>query len=300
MSPVSFSITRRHLVLGALASVALQSRPVDAATSTQGRKKLAVVLGGGSARGFAHIGVIKALEAGGIHPDLIIGCSAGSLVGAFWAAGYSGTAMEDLAMKVQDSEVIDLVTGKQQYGLVAGRSLQSFVNKGLGNKPLENLKIPFAAVATRYPSGDLMVFREGDAGFAVRASCSIPGVFMPASALGSEFLDGGLVSPIPVATARKLGADLIVAVDVGGPDPSTGDSSGLYNVIMRSFEIMSQSLRQHEVNDADIVIRPDVARVKSTDFSSRRVLMALGEHAGKRLVPVIREKLKAPGHNQRR
>ena len=97
MSPVSFSITRRHLVLGALASVALQSRPVDAATSTQGRKKLAVVLGGGSARGFAHIGVIKALEAGGIHPDLIIGCSAGSLVGAFWAAGYSGTAMEDLA-----------------------------------------------------------------------------------------------------------------------------------------------------------------------------------------------------------
>lgn len=124
---------------------------------------------------------------------------------------------------------------------------------------------------------------------------------MPASAQGSDFLDGGLVSPIPVATARNLGANLVVAVDVGGPDPSSGDSSGLYNVIMRSFEIMSQSLRQHEVADADIVIRPDVARVKSTDFSSRRLLMVLGEHAGRRLVPVIREKLKtSPGQPKRR
>lgn len=293
---MSFSLPRRTLLLGALAGVAQHALPGLAAPRQPGKKKLAVVLGGGSARGFAHIGVIKALEAGGIRPDLIVGCSAGSLVGAFWAAGYSGASMEDLAMKVRDSEVIDLVTGKHQYGLVAGRSLQNFVNKGLGNKPLEGLKIPFAAVATRYPSGELMAFREGDAGFAVRASCSIPGVFMPASALGSSFLDGGLVSPIPVATARKLGADLVVAVDVGGSDPSSGDNSGLYSVIMRSFEIMSQSLRQHETADADIVIRPDVARVNSTDFSSRSLLMALGEHAGKRLVPVIREKLKAsPG-----
>lgn len=298
---MTFSITRRHLLLGALAGAALQARPGEAAPPSPDRKKLAVVLGGGSARGFAHIGVIKALEAAGIRPDLIVGCSAGSLVGAFWAAGYTGDAMEDLAMKVQDGEVIDLVTGKHSYGLVAGRSLQGFVNKGLAHQPLEKLKIPFAAVATRYPSGDLMVFREGDAGFAVRASCSIPGVFMPASAQGSDFLDGGLVSPIPVATARNLGANLVVAVDVGGPDPSSGDSSGLYNVIMRSFEIMSQSLRQHEVADADIVIRPDVARVKSTDFSSRRLLMVLGEHAGRRLVPVIREKLKtSPGQPKRR
>jgi NTE family protein len=298
---MSFSLARRNLLVGTLAGVAWHALPGLAAPRVPGNRKLAVVLGGGSARGFAHIGVIKALEAGGIRPDLIVGCSAGSLVGAFWAAGYSGASMEDLAMKVRDSEVIDLVTGKHQYGLVAGRSLQSFVNKGLGNKPLEGLKIPFAAVATRYPSGELMAFREGDAGFAVRASCSIPGVFMPAVALGSSFLDGGLVSPIPVATARKLGADLVVAVDVGGSDPSSGDNSGLYSVIMRSFEIMSQSLRQHETADADIVIRPDVARVNSTDFSSRSLLMALGEHAGKRLVPVIREKLKAsPGKPSRR
>ncbi|MBK6741748.1 MAG: patatin-like phospholipase family protein [Hydrogenophilales bacterium] len=289
---MTFSIDRRHVLMSALTGVALQALPGRAAAPPEGRKKLAVVLGGGSARGFAHIGVVKALEAGGIRPDLIVGCSAGSLVGAFWAAGYTGTRMEELAMKVQDSEVIDLVTGKPQYGLVAGRSLQNFVNQGLGNKPLEKLKTPFAAVATRYPSGELAVFSEGDAGFAVRASCSIPGVFIPASAQGSEFLDGGLISPIPVNTARKLGADVVIAVDVGGPDPSNGDSRGLYNVIMRSFEIMSQSLRQHEAADADIIIRPDVTRVQSTDFSARRLLIVLGEHAGKRLIPVIREKLR--------
>ncbi len=290
---MDFSARRRALLAAALVAPFAHAAPKSPPSPVTSRKRLGLVLGGGSARGFAHIGVIKALEAGGIQPDLIVGCSAGSLVGAFMAAGYSGKRMEDLALRVQDNEVIDLVTGKAQYGLVAGRSLQNFVNQGLGNQPLEKLKIPFAAVATRYPSGDLAVFQEGDAGFAVRASCSIPGVFMPASAQGSDFLDGGLVSPIPVATARKLGADVVVAVDVGGPDPSSGDSTGLYNIIMRSFEIMSQSLRKHEAADADIVIRPDVARVQSTDFGARKVLMLLGENAGARLVPVIREKLRS-------
>ena len=296
---MTFSMQRRRLVLAALAG-SLAAPLTSGAASAAQRKRLAVVLGGGSARGFAHIGVVKALEAGGIVPDLIVGCSAGSLVGAFWAAGYSGKRMEDLAMRVQDTEVIDLVSGKAQYGLVAGRSLQNFVNSGLGNQPLERLRIPFAAVATRYPDGALTVFNEGDAGFAVRASCSIPGVFMPAAAQGSEFLDGGLVSPIPVSTARKLGADLVVAVDVGGPDPASSDGKSLYSVIMRSFEIMSQSLRQHEAAEADIIIRPDVTRTRSTDFSARKLLMMLGESAGNRLVPVIREKLRDGGVRARR
>jgi NTE family protein len=293
--PSDFPVSRRHLLQAALAGTLAHALPSYATLPSPGRKRLAVVLGGGSARGFAHIGVVKALEAGSIVPDIIVGCSAGSLVGAFWAAGYTGKRMEDLAMKVQDMEVIDLVTGKAQYGLVAGRNLQNFVNQGLAGQPLEQLKTPFAAVATRYPDGTLTVFREGDAGFAVRASCSIPGVFMPATTQGGDFLDGGLVSPIPVGTARKLGADLVVAVDVGGPDPSSADGKGLYNIIMRSFEIMSQSLRQHETAEADIVIRPDVTRVQSTDFSARKLLIALGEAAGARLVPVIREKLKPAG-----
>jgi NTE family protein len=297
MISMDFSFARRHLLKGAFAGAIMHVLPIQAAPAPGKRRKLAVVLGGGSARGFAHIGVIKALEAGGIRPDLIVGCSAGSLVGAFWAAGYTGARMEALAMKVQDSEVIDLVSSTHQYGLVAGRSLQSFVNQGVDNRSMENLRTPFAAVATRYPTGELTVFNEGDTGFAVRASCSIPGVFMPASTPSGDFLDGGLISPVPVATARKLGADLVIAVDVGGPDPASAkpgsESRGLYNVIMRSFEIMSQALRQHETSAADIVIRPDVGRVQSTDFSSRRLLITLGEHAGKRLVPVILSKMNA-------
>lgn len=292
-----FSTQRRRLVGASLLAGLTASTPALAAPSSvaNGTRRLAIVLGGGSARGFAHIGVIKALEAGGIRPDMIVGCSAGSLIGAFWAAGFTGFQMEELAMRVKDSEIVDLVNGPtQQRGMVTGRSLHAFVNQALQNRPVESLKTPFAAVATHYPSGELAVFTKGDTGFAVRASCSIPGVFIPASADGMEYLDGGLVSPLPVATARKLGAEMVVAVDVGGADPTSDDGHGLYNLLLRSFEIMGQALRKREAADADIVIRPDVARISSTDFAARKALIALGQQAGARLLPVIREKLATP------
>lgn len=287
-------LPKRRQLLGALLAAPLLA---DAATvSTGTARRLTVVLGGGSARGFAHIGVIKALEAGGIRPELIVGCSAGSLVGAFWAAGFTGYQMEELALRVKDSEIVDLVSGGSttQRGMVTGRSLQSFVNQALQSRNIESLKTPFAAVATSYPSGEPVVFDKGDAGFAVRASCSIPGVFIPASDEGREYLDGGLVSPLPVATARKLGGDLVLAVDVGGADPTADDSHGLYNLLLRSFEIMSQSLRKREAADADILIRPDLSRIASTDFGARKALIAIGQQAGARLLPVIREKLATP------
>lgn len=287
-------LPKRRQLLGALLAAPLLA---DAATVPTGTaRRLTVVLGGGSARGFAHIGVIKALEAGGIRPELIVGCSAGSLVGAFWAAGFTGYQMEELALRVKDSEIVDLVSGgsSTQRGMVTGRSLQSFVNQALQNRNIESLKTPFAAVATSYPSGEPVVFDKGDAGFAVRASCSIPGVFIPASDEGREYLDGGLVSPLPVATARKLGGDLVLAVDVGGADPAADDGHGLYNLLLRSFEIMSQSLRKREAADADILIRPDLSRIASTDFGARKALIAIGQQAGARLLPVIREKLATP------
>lgn len=278
-----------------LASAGLALAPLaEAKAPPAARKRLGVVLGGGSARGFAHIGVIKALEAARIRPDVIVGCSAGSLVGAFWAAGYTGAQMEDLALRVKDTEVIDLIAGKQNYGMVSGRGLQGFVNQALHGQTIEQLPIPFAAVATRYPEGELVAFQTGDTGFAVRASCSIPGVFIPASGDGGDYLDGGLVSPIPVATARRLGAEVVLAVDVGGPDENADKSLSIYNVVMRSFEIMSQSLRKHETTDANVVVRPEVARVRSTDFSARKLLIALGQHAGARLVPVLRAKMGPP------
>ena len=291
MSHDAMSARRRALVLGGLAAVAA---PLAAAPLERGaprKPRLAVVLGGGSARGFAHIRVVKGLEAHGIRPDLIVGCSAGSLVGAFWAAGFSGDRMEELALRVRDSEIIDVVQGHAPRGMVTGQSLQNFVNQALRGRSIESFSTPFAAVATRYPTGDLAVLRSGDAGFAVRASCSIPGVFVPAAQGGQEYLDGGLASPVPVRTARQMGADVVVAVDVGGADPAGEQAGGLFELLQRSFEIMSQALRTNEVATADIAIRPDVGRISSTDFASRKVFIAAGFLAAQRLGPVILERL---------
>ncbi len=292
-------IRRRRLLQAALAGLAMPAAASLAAdrpagSGRGGRPRLAVVLGGGSARGFAHIGVVKAFEALGIQPDLIVGCSAGSLVGAFWAAGVSGDRMEELALRVRDTEIIDLVQGSAPRGMVTGQALQNFVSQSLKGRPIESFPTRFAAVATRYPQGDLAVLRNGDPGFAVRASCSIPGVFVPAEQGGQEYLDGGLISPVPVRTARQLGADLVVAVDVGGADQGGEQSGGLFELLQRSFEIMSQSLRSNETAGADLIIRPDLGRARSTDFSSRKVFIAAGFLAAHRLGPVIRERLSGP------
>jgi NTE family protein len=257
---------------------------------------LAVVLGGGSARGFAHIGVIKALEAAGLSPDLIVGCSAGALVGAFWAYGYSGKEMEALAYEVRDSAVIDLVApnAEGRRGLLSGQSLEDFVNRGVRGRSMNGLRTPLITVATQFPSGQLQAFKTGDVGWAVRASCSIPGIFLPAELDGQEYLDGGLVSPIPVQTARAAGPTLVVAVDVGAEDPGSyrrRASGGMYELILRSFEIMGKSLRQFESRQADVLIRPDVGRISSTDFAARRALIDAGVKAGERLAPVIKAKM---------
>jgi NTE family protein len=317
--------TRRRWLLAAAAGAAVAAGPAEAATPAgkpapnasanaplnaqanepprrpagKGPAKLAVVLGAGAARGFAHIGVIKALDAAGIRPDLIVGCSAGALVGAFWATGLSGQKLEQLAQTVRDEDVIDLMAGTSngRYGLISGQLLQNFVNDSLSRRTIETLQIPLQVVATTFPSGELQVFRHGDTGFAVRASCSVPGIFMPAESNGQTFVDGGLVSPLPVQTARAGGADLVVAVDIGGPDPgacSHTSNAGLFKMLLRSFDIMGESLRRHEAAGADIVIRPDVARIASTDFAARRALVEAGFQAGQRLAPVIAEKLRLP------
>jgi NTE family protein len=280
------------LATGAMAAQAEGLKPAAVRPSPLPRR-LAIVFGGGSARGFAHIGVIKALEVFGVKPDLIVGCSAGALVGAFWAAGYSGREMEALAYDVRDSAVIDLVAPNTEgrRGLLSGQSLESFVNKGVRGRSLSGLLTPLVTVATQFPSGQLQEFKTGDVGFAVRASCSIPGIFLPAELGGQEYLDGGLVSPIPVQTARAQGATLVVAVDVGAEDPSAyrqRSTGGMYELILRSFEIMGKSLRQFEGKQADFIIRPDVGRISSTDFASRRALIEAGYKAGERLAPLIK------------
>ena len=236
--------------------------------------RVGLALGAGAARGFAHIGVLKSLDQAGIKADVIAGTSAGSLVGVFYAAGFTPWQMEDVALKVRDIDVADMSTASKR-GMFAGEALEKLVNGYVKNVPIENFKIPFGAVATDLRNGDMVLMRTGDAGQAVRASCSIPGVFVPATIGGRELVDGGLTSPLPVQAARQLGADFVIGVDVGAK-PQNPIQSGLYEVLLQSFEVMGRALTKAEAAQADFMIRPDNGKFSSTDFAARKEMIQAG------------------------
>lgn len=275
----------RRLFNSALGGALVAASSASFAQSSA-RPKLALVLGAGSARGFAHIGVIKALDAAGIRPDLIVGASAGSVIGVFYAAGYTGAQMEDVAMKVRDADVIDNASNTKR-GLIAGEALQKLINNFVKDKPIEALKTPFIATATNLKTGDLIQLKSGDAGQAVRASSSMPGVFLPMTINNMELVDGAISSPLPVTVARQMGAETVIAVDVGAA-PQNAHAAGIYEIVMQSFEIMGLSLAKLEGQKADVLIKPNVAAFSGSDFSNRAQLIAAGYVAGQRAVEQIR------------
>ena len=250
--------------------------------------KIALALGGGAARGFAHIGVIKALEAHGIVPDMVIGTSSGSLVGALYASGYSGFDLQRAALQMEDSLFADW--SLPDRGFIKGEALQNFVNRAVQNRPLEKLNKPFATVAADLQSGEPVVFRTGNTGMAVRASSSVPGVFQPVTINGHEYVDGGLVSPVPVRAARAMGADLIIAVYISN-NPRSGKTRDSVDVMLQTFAIMGQSIAGYELADADIVIRPDTGSIRGTDFDSRHLAIIEGEKAGLAAIAAIKQKI---------
>ena len=252
--------------------------------------KIALALGGGAARGFAHIGVIKALEAQGIRPDIIVGTSAGAVVGALYAAGNNGFDLQKIALQMQESEVSDW--SLPDRGIFKGDALQNFINRVVNNRPLEKLNFPFAAVATDLHSGEMIVFRSGNTGMAVRASSSVPGVFQPVSINGREYVDGGLVSPVPVRVARSMGADFVIAVDISAK-PQYGKTESSIDVWLQSFAIMQQSISRNELGEANVVVRPSLPDVRRTDFQDRNIAILAGEQAATAMMPDIKAKLQA-------
>jgi NTE family protein len=256
--------------------------------------KVALVLGGGAARGFAHIGVIKALEAQDIFPDMVVGTSAGSLVGALYAAGNNGFALQKLAMEMDEAAISDwsVPLFSQSSGVIKGEAVQLYVNRAVNNQPIEKLKIPFGAVATDLHTGQAILFRRGNTGAAVRASSAVPGVFQPMKIGGATYVDGGLVSPVPVSFARKMGADFVIAVNIS-VQPEAQPASGTLEILLQTFAIMGQSLNQYELRDADVVIRPDLATMKGNDFQQRNVAIMAGERATTALMGEIKQRLKA-------
>lgn len=295
-------LSRRNLItkaslLGLAASSSLtamaQNKTKKVSSPAKGAPNLAIVFGSGSAKGFAHIGVIKAFEEAGIEPNLIVGTSAGALVGGLWAAGYNATMMEDYATKVKEADIIDLGTTSKR-GIVSGDTFQNYLNTLTKKRTIEQLNTRFTAVTTSFKSGDPYLFNDGDLAFAIRASCSIPGVFNPAKLNGTEYVDGGLVSPVPVKVAKDLGASFVIAVDVNRA-PLNTQPVGIFEQIMHSFDVMGRSLAKLEAAQADILIQPNMSGIAGTDFNSRSQAIQLGYVAAKRLMPVIIDKLVSRG-----
>lgn len=248
--------------------------------------KIALVLGAGSSKGFAHIGVLKVLESSKIPIHMIVGTSAGSFVGSIYAYGYNAYDLQKLSFSIEKSDVADFTF--PENGFIKGEKLEEYINKILRKTTIEKLKIPFYVVATDIQTGSEMIFATGNTGTAVRASCSIPGIFRPVNISGKMFVDGGVVSPVAVEAAKSLGADVVIAVDISG-DIGNSQPQGTIDTILQSISIMYAKLAANQLLKADVVIKPKVGYISSSDFSKRHEAVIEGEKAAFEALPKIQE-----------
>jgi len=252
--------------------------------------RLGLALGGGAARGFAHIGVIQVLEEAGIRPDLVVGTSAGSLVAALYASGKKGAELANLALTLDEGAITDWAFPGR--GMIRGDALARFVREQTAGMSIEQMPLRLGIVATDLDSGGAILFERGDTGQAVRASSSVPAVFRPVSIGGREYVDGGLVSPVPVRFARQMGAEMVLAVDISTPPDGAGTGDTL-KLLLQTFAIMGQSIKQFELRDADVVLRPPLLGVSGADFTSRVRALRAGRETATAMLPAIRAKLEA-------
>ena len=255
--------------------------------------RIGLALGGGAARGFAHIGVIQVLEEQGIRPDLVVGTSAGSLVAALWAAGRSGAELGALAESMDESALTDwMYPGR---GLLRGEGLARYVREHTDGRQIETMKLPLGIVATDLASGEAILFQRGDPGVAVRASSAVPAVFQPVRIGAREYVDGGLVAPVPVQFARQMGAELVIAVDISAATEGqpTGDA---LKMLLQTFAIMGRNLGQYQLREADVVMRPKLQGVSGADFGARRLSVLAGREAALTALADLRTRIAAKTH----
>jgi len=266
----------------------------------QKRPVVALVLGSGGARGYAHIGVLEVLEQQGIRPDFIVGTSAGSIVGAIYASGKSAAEMREIALKLKANDVRELNVSLK--GFLDGKKVEDYVNEQVHNMPLQKMKIPMYVVATELKDGTKTVFNHGNTGQAVRASASIPSMFVPTKIRNIEYVDGGLVSPVPVEVARDLGADIVIAVDILA-QPIHTETTNVWGLFNQNINIMQGRLAEEELKDADIVIQPDLReKAHIFDVKGREMTIQAGVDAAKEKLAniqgVIQSKTKQTDSNQ--
>jgi len=235
--------------------------------------RIGLALGGGAARGFAHIGVLQVLEEQGIKPDVIV-----------------GTEMANIAMSLDESSLSDWVFPGRS--IMKGEAIAKLVRTHTGGKAIEAMRLPLGIVAADLQTGQAILFRKGDAAQAVRASSSVPGVFEPVKINGHEYIDGGAVSPVPVRFARQMGADIVIAVDISAI-PEGQPTKGMVDILMQTFNIMGHSISQFEMLEADVVMRPKLEGVGSADFGNRRLSLLAGREAALSVLAQLKEKIAA-------
>jgi len=274
--------------------VSVATGPVEATPKPAPRPpRIGLALGGGAARGFAHIGVIQVLEEQGIRPDLVVGTSAGSLVATLYASGKTGAELATLSDAMDESAFTDWSFPGR--GLIRGEGLAKYVRDNTGGLRIEQMRLPLGIVATDLDSGDPILFQRGDPGVAVRASSAVPAVFQPVRIGLREYVDGGLVAPVPVRFARQMGADLVIAVDISAvPDGNaTGDAM---RMLLQTFAIMGRSINTLELRDVDVLLRPKLAQVSGADFSARKRAIQAGREAMLAQLLRLRERIAAKTH----
>jgi NTE family protein len=288
---------KRTILLGILVVCMFVISSCATMSPTSKTAKIALVLGAGSSKGFAHIGALKVLEMNHVPINMIVGTSVGSAVGSLYAYGYDAFQLQRISFSIQKGDIVDFILPLPTNGFIRGEKLEEFINKTLNNAPMEKLKIPFYAVATDIQNGQEVVFGSGNTGQAVRASCSIPGIFRPVQIGEGMYVDGGVVSPIAVDAARRLGADIVIAVDISSGIDRTKPESTMAT-IFQSFNIMYAKLGNIQLAHADVVIRPKVDYIGSSDFSKRHEAILEGEKAAMEVLPQITQiinRLKAEG-----
>jgi NTE family protein len=257
------------------------------------RPLVALALGSGGARGFAHVGVIKALEEAGIVPDIVTGSSSGAVVAALYASGRRAAELVEIALGVEQGDLVDFVLFGN--GWVRGEALQEFVSRAVDGRPIEKLARPFAVVATEAKSRRMTVFNRGDTGLAVRASVSVPDLFIPPLINGQEYLDGGLTSPVPVKLARAMGADIVIAVDVSWFAQRNASSDGMaHHGRGGRYALLAEELEQ-----ADAVVTPRTVYTRMLDFDNKVANIAAGEAAGREALSKVRDAIARAGAAKR-
>ena len=257
------------------------------------RPRVGLALGGGAARGFAHIGVIQALEESGLSPDLVVGTSAGSLVAALYASGKNGSDLAALADTMDETAFADWAYPGR--GLIRGEALAKYVRDKTEHRMIEQMKLPLGIAATDLDSGAAILFQRGDTGTAVRASSAVPAVFQPVKIGQREYVDGGLSAPVPVHHAYAMGAEFVIAVDISAV-PEGNATSDLARMLMQTFAIMGRSIKSYELRDADLVLSPKLTGVSGTDFSTRKLSIRAGREVTLAHVAELRDRLAAKSH----